>query len=175
MRGAGRDPRSKIFIDPTKQVRTAARLSALPILTLVGATVAVALLGSRVLNEARSLEAEITSLFPLFLALVLLILSAGCLVALQAVRYSHRIAGPSFRLLKSLERIRRGNLDFRVELRDGDELQDLADGVNRLMDWLEEHPPQGVWPGDIESEEDDDPLVLEDREEVTTGFAPAAE
>ena len=58
MRGDGRDPRSKIFIDPSKQIRIASRLSALPILTLIGATVAVAMLGSRVLNEARSLDAE---------------------------------------------------------------------------------------------------------------------
>jgi methyl-accepting chemotaxis protein len=174
MRGAGRDPRSKIFIDPTNQVRIASGLSALPVLTLIGATVAVALLGSRVLNEARSLDAEITSLFPLFLALVLLILSAGGLVALQAVRYSHRIAGPSYRLLQSLERIKRGNLEFRVDLREGDELQELADGINSLMDWLAEHPPQGIWP-EVHEPDNEDSLDLGDREEVSTEFSPAAE
>ncbi len=169
MKGAVRDSRSKLFIDPTRQLRISTGLSALPILTLIGATVAVAMLGSRVLNEARSTDAEITSLFPLFLALVLLILSAGGMVALQALRYSHRIAGPSYRLLQSMERIKRGHLEFRVELRDGDELQEIADGINGLLDWLEEHPPAGMGPEYEES------FVLEDREEVSTRFAAATE
>ena len=169
MKGAARDQRSKLFIDPSKQLRIVSGLSTLPLVTLVGATVAVAMLGSRVLNEARSTDAEITSLFPLFLALVLLILSAGCMVALQAMRYSHRIAGPSYRVLQALERIKRGKLDFRVKLRDGDELQDVADGVNDLLDWLEEHPPAGLAP------EFEGAFVLEEGEEISTEFASAAD
>ena len=174
MTGAPRDPRHKLLVDHGKQYRIMSGLSTLPLLTLIGATVAVALLGSRVLNEARSTDAEITSLLPLFLALILLILSAGCMVALQAMRYSHRIAGPSFRLLQSIERIKRGNLEFRVELREGDELQDLAEGINELLDWLEQHPPRGVL-ADSPDEEPGEPFVLEDREEISNGFASAAE
>ena len=174
MTGAIRDPRRKLILDQGKQFRIMSGLATLPLLTLLGATVAVALLGSRVLNEARSTDAEITSLFPLFLALILLILSAGCMVALQAMRYSHRIAGPSFRLLQSLERIKRGNLEFRVELRDGDELQDLAEGINELIDWLEEHPPRGVLSDNLDGDPGE-PFVLEDREEISSGFASTVE
>lgn len=50
---------------------------------------------------------------------------------------SHRIAGPVYRLQKSLEDIRRGNLVHHIRLRRKDELGDLAADVNRLSEFLD--------------------------------------
>ena len=55
-----------------------------------------------------------------------------CLV----VRWATRVAGPEFRLRRSLQRIRNGDLAFRVELRRGDLLGGLAEECNLLVDWL---------------------------------------
>lgn len=49
---------------------------------------------------------------------------------------SHRIAGPVYRLQRSLEEIRRGNLTLHVRLRRKDEFGELAADVNRLSETL---------------------------------------
>ncbi len=51
---------------------------------------------------------------------------------------SHRIAGPAFRLQKSVESIRQGDLTNHISLRRKDELGDLAEDVNRLSKSLDE-------------------------------------
>ena len=47
---------------------------------------------------------------------------------------THKIAGPLYRLKKSLFMITEGNLDVKVKLRKGDDLKDLAEHVNILVD-----------------------------------------
>ena len=54
----------------------------------------------------------------------------------QVARMAARVAGPEFRLRRSLQRIRSGDLGFRVELRRGDLLGGLAEECNLLVDWL---------------------------------------
>jgi methyl-accepting chemotaxis protein len=49
---------------------------------------------------------------------------------------SHKIAGPLYRLKKSISLITEGNLDVNVKLRKGDDLQDLAEHVNMLTEEL---------------------------------------
>ncbi|MEZ5990107.1 MAG: HAMP domain-containing protein [Planctomycetota bacterium] len=142
--------RSRILVDRPFQYRVLSSLTTIPLLTLVLATLGVAFLGARVLEEARSAEGGFGSLLPLCLALVALLVSAGVLVTLQALRYSHRIAGPAYRIQRSIDRVLRGDLCFRIQLRDGDELAELAETFNRLLDHLERHPPSGA----------DEPLVL---------------
>jgi len=46
---------------------------------------------------------------------------------------THKIAGPLYRLKKSLTEVAEGNLDVTVKLRKWDDLQDLADHVNQLI------------------------------------------
>lgn len=50
---------------------------------------------------------------------------------------SHRIAGPVYRLQKSVEDIRGGNLTHRIQLRRKDELGELAGELNRLCELLD--------------------------------------
>jgi methyl-accepting chemotaxis protein len=46
---------------------------------------------------------------------------------------THKIAGPLYRLKKSLAQVTEGNLDIVVKLRKWDDLQDLAEHVNILI------------------------------------------
>jgi methyl-accepting chemotaxis protein len=47
---------------------------------------------------------------------------------------THKIAGPLYRLKKSVSLIAQGNLDVKVKLRKRDDLKDLAEHVNMLVD-----------------------------------------
>ncbi|PKK91951.1 MAG: hypothetical protein CVV64_00560 [Candidatus Wallbacteria bacterium HGW-Wallbacteria-1] len=47
---------------------------------------------------------------------------------------SHQIAGPIFRIETELERLSSGDLERPVRLREGDEFQEIADGINTLSD-----------------------------------------
>jgi methyl-accepting chemotaxis protein len=49
---------------------------------------------------------------------------------------THKIAGPLYRLKKSLSMIVEGNLDVKVKLRKGDDLKDLAEHFNMLSEEL---------------------------------------
>ncbi|MFA5322753.1 MAG: methyl-accepting chemotaxis protein [Smithella sp.] len=49
---------------------------------------------------------------------------------------SHKVAGPLFRLKKSLAKITQGDLNVAVKLRKWDDLQDLAEHVNTLTEEL---------------------------------------
>lgn len=49
---------------------------------------------------------------------------------------THKIAGPLYRLKKTIGEIINGNLDVRVKLRKGDDLKDLAEHVNMLAEEL---------------------------------------
>lgn len=49
-----------------------------------------------------------------------------------------RLAGPLYRIEKEVERIREGDLTVQLKLRQGDELRDLAEAVNRAVAGLRE-------------------------------------
>ena len=51
-----------------------------------------------------------------------------------SIYITHKIAGPLYRLKKSLYMIKEGNLNVKVKLRKGDDLKDLAEYVNMLVD-----------------------------------------
>lgn len=64
------------------------------------------------------------------------LLTSLVVFVLQVARMAARVAGPEFRLKRSLQRIRSGELGFRVDLRRGDLLAGLAEECNLLVDWL---------------------------------------
>lgn len=53
-----------------------------------------------------------------------------------SIFFTHKIAGPAYRLKVRLQELTAWNLDSRVTLRKGDDLQELADCVNLLSDEL---------------------------------------
>ena len=60
------------------------------------------------------------------------------IIVIVGLFYSHRIAGPAFRMMVDIQRTLDGETGARVHLRKKDKLGDLADKVNHLLDKLEE-------------------------------------
>lgn len=59
------------------------------------------------------------------------------LVVVLAIFLSHRIAGPIYRIKKTLEEVAAGNYRARLRLRKTDELQDVAEAVNKVIEILD--------------------------------------
>jgi methyl-accepting chemotaxis protein len=70
---------------------------------------------------------------------LLLVNLAGILVALfLAVFYTHRIAGPAYRIQQDLKKVGQGILTTRVRTRRRDQLKDLESEINRVTGELEQ-------------------------------------
>ena len=63
------------------------------------------------------------------LTTVCLIVSVG-----SALVLSHRIAGPAYRIQRSLHRVTAGDLDFKVVLRRNDCFEELSESFNEMID-----------------------------------------
>jgi len=50
--------------------------------------------------------------------------------------YSHKVAGPIYRLEQSMELLINGDMDFIITLRKNDEFKYLADKMNALIDYM---------------------------------------
>lgn len=66
----------------------------------------------------------------------LYILLLGIIISGFSLFLSHRIAGPLYRLERSVEEITKGNLAFKIVLRKKDEARELADGMNIMIEAL---------------------------------------
>lgn len=60
-------------------------------------------------------------------------------IGIYFIILSHRIAGPAYRLEKSIQRMVQGDYDFSVTLRKDDYLQRVADDLNDLLGFLREN------------------------------------
>jgi nitrogen fixation/metabolism regulation signal transduction histidine kinase len=70
---------------------------------------------------------------PLLINNVLLALVLSAL----AIRYSHRFAGPLYRISTDIRRVLAGEQDVRIRLRKNDELRELGARINALLQALE--------------------------------------
>ncbi|MFH1854011.1 MAG: methyl-accepting chemotaxis protein [Candidatus Omnitrophota bacterium] len=70
------------------------------------------------------------------LALLRNLLFVSPLIFILGLLFSHKIAGPVYRIEKSLHEITKGNLALRIKLRKGDELGDLAYLLNAMTESL---------------------------------------
>lgn len=59
-----------------------------------------------------------------------------CIIVPYSLFYSHRIAGPIFRLEQSIDLMLGGEMDFVISLRKNDEFKYLGDKMNSLIDYL---------------------------------------
>lgn len=139
--------RTKWMINPAMQGRIVFRMAAVPAAVLAGIAVFTGIYCADVLGEARALDEELPDLMPLIWLVMAFELVAAGLLVMHALRLSHTIAGPAYRIAKSLQRIRSGDFAFRVQLRKGDHLTELRDEMNLLLDWLQQNPPHGEAPG----------------------------
>jgi methyl-accepting chemotaxis protein len=85
------------------------------------------------LNQILSEIATLITLRSLFVIL------AGVVVSMIiALLISHRIAGPMFRLKKTLEEIGKGIIPKKVTLRKKDEFKELSDALNSVIEKIDE-------------------------------------
>ena len=132
------------MINKPLQGRLMAKMTLLPGIVLAGIAVFTAVYVTRVMNHATATDAELPDLMPLFYLVIVFELLAAVFLLANSLKASHLVAGPAYRICKSLERIRSGDLAFEVKLRKGDHLTEIQDELNQLIDWLNEHPPMGV-------------------------------
>lgn len=82
-------------------------------------------------------QTDITGLFQIvFIPLIAANMLVLCIVVPFALIYSHRIAGPIYRLEQSMEMLLNGEMDFLITLRRHDEFKYLAERMNALIDFM---------------------------------------
>lgn len=133
-----------LFADRERRSRRLAWLGAvLPVAAITAAVGLMTLVCRQLLAEATAGDAVPALELPFYAGGACFLLAAVAVVVVQSMRIAGRVSGPEFRLVQSLQRIRSGDLAFRVHLRKGDLLADLAHECNVLLDWLNANPPVG--------------------------------
>lgn len=66
-----------------------------------------------------------------------LLILAILIAAILSIYMTHKFSGPLYRLQESAKQIAQGTLSFRIQLRKGDYLQELADVINHSMENLD--------------------------------------
>jgi len=61
-------------------------------------------------------------------------LALGVVVIVVTLLVSHKIAGPMFRFEKDINRIAQGDLQSRIHIRKGDQFQEMAMALNRMVE-----------------------------------------
>lgn len=131
--------RSKFpIVDAAQQSRFVLRVTALPLLVLLVAAATMWFLTNGLFDEAQRNNVELPSLGPLTMIQFLFVVLTGAVMMVQALRYSHRVIGPAHRIAQSLRRIRDGDTNFTLRLREGDELQSILDELNPLLEELQQ-------------------------------------
>jgi hypothetical protein len=167
-----RNRRRNLVVDKPAQGRLIYAISLLPALGLSGLMLLVAYFCHQLSLEVMTADIELVNVVPLYLSVAGFVTLAGVFLFYNTVKLSHRIAGPSYRLCESMKRIREGDLDFRVQLRDGDHLGELGAELNRLLDYLNENPPAGALTRarqEPRQEPEPQPERLRDASEATAG------
>lgn len=76
---------------------------------------------------------------------ILLVFGGGLLIWLS-IRFTHRVAGPIYRIEQELVHMLEGDLQGRIHLRPNDDVKEMATLVNRFKDMLEKrlHSVNGI-------------------------------
>lgn len=82
-------------------------------------------------TQAQPPTTRLQLILPVVLINNLLIMVA---LTVMAVFYSHRVAGPVYRIKNVINRALSGESEQRIFLREGDELKDLAEKINALLE-----------------------------------------
>ena len=113
-------------------------LLAMLIPTIVCGAALYYLIWQTVANEVAVPEAIAAGLVPAMERVnVILLISLPLIfiiMLLFSIVISHRIAGPVYRLEKEMKEIAGGDYSRRIKLRSNDELQEIADGINSILE-----------------------------------------
>ena len=125
------------MVNRPMQERIISAVVVVPTIGLAVTALVVAFFCRRLVDEALLGDADLPSLPPLLYSVLGYSLVCSIVIVVRGLRFTQRVAGPAYRLAKSLERARNGDLWFRVTLRDGDYLGEVADELNQLLDVLQ--------------------------------------
>lgn len=145
--GFQRGGRREFVVLGASQVKATRIGLVVPILILVSVLVGLTLYCDHLLQSAAEGQALRSGSLPLYVAAGCFLFAASVVVVLQSMNVAQRVAGPEYRLIQSLRRIRAGDASFRIHLRRGDLLHGLAEECNALLDWINTNPPVGVQTG----------------------------
>ena len=136
----GKNQRRTMVADKATQLRMLKRLLLVPMtgFAVMGLLVIIAIVC--LLMEVQSSDVFLTTLPLVIWSVALFIGGSVGFLFMSAFRFSYRVAGPTYRMLKSLEEFQDNGGEFNVKLRDGDELQDLAKKLNEVMRDLKAEP-----------------------------------
>lgn len=128
--------RKKYIVNPAFQVRyigiillTVFVVALVCILTTFHSS--VTLLGEK-LGNVYPQGRLVTTLQQVSLIIVLRVIFVIPFVVLAGVILSHKIAGPAYRIERTLRQIGKGNFNARMNLRKYDELQGIAEAINEM-------------------------------------------
>lgn len=123
------------------------RNAILPALLLMACAGAVVWACVDLLIDAKHQDITLPTLLPLFAGVLGMSVLAMALVFSQAARSAHSLARPIHRIVVAMQRTRSGDVGHRVHLRRDDNLKEIAAEFNRVLEWLNENPPEGVRTG----------------------------
>lgn len=87
-------------------------------------------------NTAQEQDVAIEKMLVLFLAMMA---AVAVLISLVSALFTGRITEPVRRLTKEVAKIHGGNLDYRIHIKTGDEIEDLANAFNHMTDQIREY------------------------------------
>ena len=138
MSGKKRYKRRKYFIKNSAQPKLIFKTYVMLAVVLVLVGILFYLTANRNLEESYFkahivLKTTMENLLPILIAVngIALILAAFLIV-----RFTHRIAGPAYRLRKMAPRIAEGDLSRDVKFRQADETQEIAESVNQIIEGM---------------------------------------
>lgn len=143
MSGHIQNRRKQLVVNRPLQSKLILNIALYPALALAVIAIFTAVYCTRLMDEAMAADTDMPNLMPLFYLVISFELLAGIFLLGNSLKVSHKVAGPAYRICKSLERMRSGDLAFTVNLRKGDHLTEIRDELNKVLDWLNENPPAG--------------------------------
>jgi len=145
--------RRQIIVNKKYQNRIVFAISWPPALCLVLTSLAIGVFCWNLSVEALEADVELTSLAPLFLTTISFLVLAAGFQFFSALKFSHDLAGPTVNIARVLKSVRDGDLSARIHLRKRDLVQDVAEEINALLDWLEDHPQLKTADGAVQTPE----------------------
>lgn len=133
--------RQCIVVNAPAQWRMVASFMLQPTIALVLVALLTGIWCAHIRAEAVSAGLELPDLMPFFWAMLAFEVGAAIFLVGAALRTTLRVSGPAYNICRCLQRIRHGDLGFRVKLRDGDYLTEIESELNQTIEWLQQHLP----------------------------------
>lgn len=134
---SSRNRRKKLVVLQQMQSRIIKETTLFPLVALTILTITLTVFSRRLMAEAAAEEVVLPTLEPLLASVICLTAGFAITILYVALRFSQRIAGPTYRITQSLKDVQEGKLDLRIKLRDGDFLEEIAQELNVTLALIE--------------------------------------